>query len=562
MALYKHFRLLNLLIFSSLVVSFVAAPHGGDVQATELDGLDASLLYSSVEECSVLGVDNCSGLTNKQLSFNEFHDKLPKINEFGDVTWQGKPASEDYEIFFKAGDSMVLEQITDNTFDDLYPVINDSSEIVWMGHNDNDWDIYLYSSGTTSKLSDNAMDDLYPKLNNLGDVVWLAVDGHDYEIYSYSAGSRTQITDNEVNDVQVRLNDSGDIMWRRKAEMSSDIFLLRGDTTSQINSDDLHDHNPQLNNNADLVWEVADGNDCEIVVKFAADAVPVQITDNDTEDWFPMINAAGVVVWQGHDGNDNEIFVYADGVITQITDNITEDLRPQINDAGDIAWLAMGATDADNGIYIYQVSNQTISKLSDSYTGHYDSVPDINNQGQVIWSGWDGNDFEIITASAPVAQHDDVYSAPRTLNLQSKGKGFSVVIELPLPDSAAEINPSSVSISMISSGDAPSDPLTAPLYSTGKYKLGDFDGNGLSEMIITFDRQTLIALLEPLGAGDVDLSITGSFNDGGAFSTVNSLKVVNWSMSKVKQARAKLRKLKDAPKDNPHHTTGNFKSMN
>ncbi len=517
------------------VAGFIALPAAASTQAAEVESL-----YSSVNECGAVD-GNCSDYTTQQLSANDFQDKLPKINEFGDVAWQGRPADADYEIFVKAGDSVTIEQITDNEFDDIYPWINNSREITWMGHDGTDWDIYLNSNGTTSKLSSNPLDDLYPRINNLGDVVWLAVDGHDYEIYRYSEGNTEQITDNEVNDVQVRLNDSGDLMWRRKAEMSSDIFLLSGDTTTQVNSDDLHDHNPQLNNNADLVWEVSDGNDCEIVLKLAADTTPVQITDNETEDWFPMINASGVVVWQGNDGNDNEIFAYDNGVITQITDNSTEDLSPQINDAGDIAWLSMGDAESGIGIYMYQASTQTINKLSDSYSGHYDSVPDINNQGKIVWSGWDGNDFEIVIASAPLSFHDEIRFRPRTLNLQSKGKGFAVGIELPQPYSASSIDPESVVVSELGSAG----PLAEPLASTGKYKLNEADENGLDGLVVIFDRQALIDLLKPLGTGIVDLTMSGSFYDGTVFTAVNSLKVVDRKASGLNKAKAEVRKLKE-----------------
>ncbi|WP_303721868.1 hypothetical protein [Malonomonas rubra] len=541
MSLGKRCRVAPALVLSLFVFSFLAFSN------TQVAALGEQPIYSPITECAD---GNCSGYTNSQVSFNDYHDKLPKINDYGDVVWQGRSASEDYEIFFKAGDSMIIEQITENEFDDIYPMVNDLGEITWMGHNGTDWDIYLNSSGNSTKISHNTMDDLFPKINNLGDVVWLAVDGHDYEIYQYSSGNSTQITDNEVNDVQVRLNDSGDIMWRSLAEMSSDIFLHSGTETTQINSDDLFDHNPQLNNNADLVWEVADGNDCEIVVKLASDPVPVQITDNETEDWFPMINSAGVVVWQGSDGNDFEIYAYSNGVISQITDNDFDDLSPQINDTGDIAWLAMGDATSGIGIYLYQTSNQTISKLSDTFTGHYDSVPDINNDGKIVWSGWDGNDFEIITASAPNSVHDDVYFQPRTVNLQSGGKGFAAVIDLPLPYSAADIDPASVAITMISSGDAPSSPLVDPLYSTGKYKVGDFDDNGIVEMIISFDRQALIQLLEPLGIGVFDLSIAGKLYDGTTFPGVNSIKVVDQKSSKLKIAKIPVLKLKEKTSKN------------
>ena len=82
---------------------------------------------AAIIDCGSAG-QNCSDYTNKQGSFNENHDKLPMLNNAGDVVWKGRPAgteNEFYEIYFRSGATGVTEQITDDLLFDDFPSLND-----------------------------------------------------------------------------------------------------------------------------------------------------------------------------------------------------------------------------------------------------------------------------------------------------------------------------------------------------------------------------------------------------------------------------------------------------
>ena len=212
----------------------------------------------------------------------------------------------------------------------------------------------------------------------------------------------------------------------------------------------------------------------------------------------------------------------------------------------------MGATELE--IHLFEAATQTISKLSNAYGGHFDSVPDINDEGQVVWMGWDGNDFEVIIASPQGSIHDDVYFYPENLNLQSEAKKFTAYIDLPEPFSAADINPESVVITMISPANSTAEPLPEPLFAKGKSRIGDFDKNEIVDIMVEFDRQALIDLIIPLGiTGPVDLSIAGELNNGSPFTGVNTIQVIDKKMEypvKINPLFLKLKKEKKRKSNN------------
>ncbi len=73
--------------------------------------------------------------------------------------------------------------------------LNGSGEFVWHGFDGNDYEIFLYSSGTITQITDNDYDDVDAQINSKGKVVWYGWDGNDNEIFRYSKGTITQITD-------------------------------------------------------------------------------------------------------------------------------------------------------------------------------------------------------------------------------------------------------------------------------------------------------------------------------------------------------------------------------
>lgn len=384
------------MVFGAIVGLWSAPAAQAELWSTEV-------LYSPLNNCGSAGA-NCSGYVNERVSFDAKYNKLPKMNDGGDIVWQSRAGSGAYEISLKRnGGEITL--ISANAGDDTDPRINNSGEVAWMGYDGSDWEIFLYSQGVTRQITSNSIDDRYPKINNAGEIVWIAGQAdstgtiENYEVFFYSGGAVVQVTNNGAFNVQARINDAGDLMWRGKGAGSFDIFQRVGGVISQLTNDDLLETYPQMTNSGHLVWERHDGTDDEIIVKLQQAAAPVQITDDASNDRLPAINESGTVVWQKDDGNDWEIYVYSDGRISQLTDNAINDYAPQINARGDIIWLCKESSGI--GVYLYQTSSRTISKLSEIFSGHYDPVPDLNDAGKVVWSGAHGGQYEITTSSPP-----------------------------------------------------------------------------------------------------------------------------------------------------------------
>jgi parallel beta-helix repeat protein len=97
---------------------------------------------------------------------------------------------------------------------------------------------------------------------------------------------------------------------------------------------------------------------------------------------------------------------------------------------------------------------------------------------------------------------------PDTLNLKSQGKWITASIELPEGYDVADINVST----MLSNGTVPVDP-NAPT------AIGDYDGDGIPDLMVKFNRTAVSNLILSQGimTGNVTLTITGQLHDGTVF---------------------------------------------
>jgi len=117
------------------------------------------------------------------------------------------------------------------------------------------------------------------------------------------------------------------------------------------------------------------------------------LTKNLRDDGLPQINDNGWVVWKGcdsftlwgldsyHCGGDYEIFLYDGTSTTQLTDNDYHDGLPQINNNGWVVWEGFDGTDWE--IFLYDGTSTTQFTNND-----YDDVsPKINSNGYMAWGG-------------------------------------------------------------------------------------------------------------------------------------------------------------------------------
>jgi len=109
---------------------------------------------------------------------------------------------------------------------------------------------------------------------------------------------------------------------------------------------------------------------------------------------------------------------------------------------------------------------------------------------------------------------------PGTLNLKSKGNWITTYIELPEGYSVEDIDVNSVILSKIDSSF-----LESLLYTDGPSEIGDYDENNIADLMVKFDRQGVISLLET--TGDVVLTISGELLDGTTFDGTKTIKVID-----------------------------------
>ena len=107
---------------------------------------------------------------------------------------------------------------------------------------------------------------------------------------------------------------------------------------------------------------------------------------------------------------------------------------------------------------------------------------------------------------------------PDALNLKSKGKFITFYIE-PLDGyNVEDIDIDSVALTRIDD-----DLLDPPLYIVGPSEIGDYDDDGITDLMVKFDKQELISLLE---VGDEELTVSGELMDGRQFEGSYTIKVI------------------------------------
>lgn len=108
---------------------------------------------------------------------------------------------------------------------------------------------------------------------------------------------------------------------------------------------------------------------------------------------------------------------------------------------------------------------------------------------------------------------------PQTLNLKSMGNWITVYIELTNGYSIEDINKDTVVVSKINS-----QRLTAPIVHVGPFEIGDNNKNGITDLMMKFDRQNMILLP---GHGNVELTISGELLNGKRFEGVAAIRVID-----------------------------------
>ncbi|MFW9770315.1 MAG: hypothetical protein ACFFEM_15970, partial [Candidatus Thorarchaeota archaeon] len=316
----------------------------------------------------------------------------------------------------------------------------------------------------------------YPQIQN-GLVTWR---GHSQSLeiflYDYSTGHTTQITENTYIDDAPQIHE-GLVVWRALVDGTVKLFLYDSISQSTTFIEDivytrgfvLHDGQVAYvaPENPDVPLEETD---FEIFLYDYFDDTKTQITTNDYDDYVDDLYA-GKVVWTAIEGgSDYEVFLHnsVTGVTDQITDNLIGDEIARVT-SGFVTWMGRG--------------------------------------------GGTGSDYEIFIAG--LASTSDVDFDPNTLNLDSKGRWVTVYIELPRDSeyTAKDIDISTVMLNGLVSAE------------TNPYAIGDYDADGIIDLMVKFDRSAVQAVL--MVGDEVTVTITGTLPDGSLFVGTDVIRVIS-----------------------------------
>jgi len=123
----------------------------------------------------------------------------------------------------------------------------------------------------------------------------------------------------------------------------------------------------------------------------------------------------------------------------------------------------------------------------------------------------------------PATVTADVEMAPHTLLMGCRGYLVTAYIELPEGYAVEDIDPLSINVAVVN--DLVVDP---PLYTVGPVTVGDHDDDGIADLMVKFDRQDLLELVE---SGENEVVVVGELADGTVLEGLASLDVrskSNW----------------------------------
>lgn len=243
-------------------------------------------------------------------------------------------------------------------------------------------ELMLFNGSTTSQITNDSYENHDPRINSVGHVTWhqLGV------IYIYDGSTSTKISMNSSYNQRPQINDGGYVVWDgiRDGEVDREIFLYNGSTEIQLTTNSISDRDPKINNNGQVAWLGYDGTSLQV---FFYDGYSISQLTNDvyniafSEDMV-QINDSGHVVWEsrtGPDYADYEIFLYDGSSTIQLTNNSYQDSDPRINNNGTVVWY--GYQDGYGEIFMYNGSE--VLQLTDN--DYHDVRPHINNNDEVVW---------------------------------------------------------------------------------------------------------------------------------------------------------------------------------
>lgn len=289
----------------------------------------------------------------------------------------------------------IVENLTNSAEgrSEQHPQINGSGDAVWSENGE----IFFYDGTTITQITSTTFGNQDPEIDELGNIVWRGTltpggdsEGSTQEIFLWDGSSIMQLTNNSYSDRLPRIS-NGKVVWEAMGfgGTDSEIFLFDGSSVTQLTNNSFDDSDPRISGNGDVFWvgEAGAPNAGQEIFRFDGTSI-TRLTNNAYADRGPRVNDVGQAVWTG----DNQIFLF-DGVsVSQFTTSL-QNSQPDINDAGQISWSGV----PNGGMGVPQIlffdGTSTIEVTNDFSTK---TQLRINNTGSIVWKKISGAIEEIL----------------------------------------------------------------------------------------------------------------------------------------------------------------------
>ncbi len=440
------------------------------------------------------------------------------------VAWlQWAEPGSSTEIMVYNIQSEEYSQLTDNEYSEGHLLI-DNGLVVGHFEDGNDQEICLYDLNTMSLVfqTENEFDDRSAKIHN-GQIVWYGFpDDPDFgEIYFYDTAvgnsEPVRLTEDGYDDINPDIH-NGQIVWANdEGIFFYDLNTGFKDEISLYPFD--YGDNPRVHEGL-VTWGSTSHSppiDREIFLYDSFEGVTFRVTENTYSDSAPIIEN-GKIVWYAVPDypNPTEMFFYDyysdNPSVTRLTHNTYRDEAHRMHN-GQIVWLG---SPYYSDVFFYD-SIKDIGPIQLFDTGFLSEVPggvDCIYDGYIAFTGastWQGEIFlakPVVTTIQATVDFD-----PNTLNLRCKGKWVTAYIELPAEYDVSDIDVTTVLVQGV---------ITAAVSPTN---VGDFDGDGVPDLMVKFDRAALQSLVSV--GESVEVTISGTLADGTDFQGTDTIRVID-----------------------------------
>ncbi len=230
----------------------------------------------------------------------------------------------------------------------------------------------------------------------------------------------------------------------------------------------------------------------------------------------------GTVEWQGRGGCPacacHEDTAFISVVVKKRSNPTISSLEPDSGFIGTTVTIAGSDFGSDPGTVTFNgIGTEVIYSWTD--TEIVTQVPPDTTTGPVVVQTAEMKDSNgVIFTVERLGAEVDIH--PDTLNRKSKGKWVTAYIELPGGFNVEDIDTATLAVTAVD-GDPVVEPLKAELSPSS---VGDYDSDGIPDLMVKFDRAGLIALVTP---GNRTVTISGKLTGGTDIEGSDTLRVIH-----------------------------------